>query len=175
MPDVSKVIAAAAARETPRPEELEVWYLVPEFDEEQIAHCWLRKHDPTALTQERVTTALEIKRLNRGMIVHALVRRPDVSKRKGLRPTQPVSISPIDGALTTLHTEPEEHIDEVDPGQGVRVDEFWEMGVSRFVSNLRKAEFFSTLAQQASPWKLSYADGASHKSNDANWLVLRNC
>lgn len=161
----------------PKPDEkLERFYLVPEtLDEERVAIAWLSKHDHEALKEgeERYSNAIDINSLHRGQVVFALVRKQRL--KKGLRPTQPITESPIDGARVSQHAEAEEFVDEIDVGDGVKPIDYWEAGANRFSHRLNKHDFYLALARQAHPWRLAYADAASYKTDDAHWLVLRSC
>lgn len=155
-------------------EALEVHYLVPDFGEEQVALAWLRKNDPTAIDEERVTTVLNIHTVNKGMIVHALVRKG--KQRKGLRHLNPAKASPVDGQMVIEHTEPEEFMDEVVRGPGVKAADHWDTGASKYTSKLRMNEFFNALAAEATPWRVCWSDAASTRGGELpKFVVIRNC
>lgn len=165
---------AAKVAAPPKEEALEVHYLVPEFGEEQVALAWLRKNDPAAIDEERVTTVLNIHTVHKGMILHALVRKGQ--RRKPIGQLQPLKASPVDGQMSVEHTEPEEFIDEVVLGTGVKAADYWDIGASKYNSKLRMNDFFNALAAQATPWRVCWSDAASTRGGELpKFVVIRNC
>lgn len=157
----------------PVTETIDTYYLCPEGDEWEIALAWARKHDPSAITEERILTAINLHQLDRRSQVALIIRKPKL--KKGLRHTQPVTESPIDGQRMSQHSEPEEFLDEVAEPRPVRVIDHWDAGENRFMSRLVRSSFIAALGAIATPWAIRFADAASRKGGELpDWITLRS-
>lgn len=157
-------------------EDREVWYLTLPSDEAEIAAEWLAINDPKALSEDRMSDMLHLQRLSPRSSVVLLLRKP-LNARARLTPTQGYELSTATGERLTVRRNPADLIGEMQAYGPLMVDKYWEQGLTRFSSQLRRAAFLEELGKLAGGGAtIGFADVASKRNGELpDLLQLRHC
>lgn len=156
-------------------EDREVWYLTLPDDEAEIAQHYLQKHDPEALTDERLSDLLHLQRLTSRSAVVVLLRK--APPRGKLTPTQGYVEAPATGERITVRADLEKLAETEMKAYGpLDIANYWERGLTRFSAQIDRKRFLEDLGKLASPAQVAFADVASKKNGDLpDLLQIRFC